>query len=62
MAIDVGLPSEAHNRGVSKAAAKGSGGRSERVLLALLGLVQVVWVAAVVYGAFQAYEFLRGLL
>jgi hypothetical protein len=31
-------------------------------MLAVVCLVQVVWVAAVVYGAFQAKEFVQGLL
>ena len=67
MAVDMGLPSGAHasapvERRVSKKAAEASGGRSERVMLAVVCLVQAVWVAAVIYGAFQAKDFLQSLL
>ena len=67
MAVDVGLYARAHvgdspQPGVGEKASEASGGKLAGALLALLCLVEVVWIAAVVYGVFLAQDFVRSLL
>ena len=55
MSVDVGSPSkalvsDAGDRGVTE---KGSGAPSRRVLV-LVGLIEVVWIGALIYGSVQA--------
>ena len=46
---------------VGKNAPEAPKGRSEGALIALVCLIELVWISGVVYCAFQAQDFVRGL-
>ena len=63
MSVDVGSPAkalvgDAADRGVTE---KGSGAPG-RGVLALLCLISVAWIGALIYGAVQAVDFVRGVI
>ena len=67
MENEVVLPSRAavgdpQERALSKGAVEASQQRSQRALLTVLCLVQVLWIAVLAYGAVEAQQLLRGLL
>jgi hypothetical protein len=58
MSVDLGSPSKARftdgrEQGITKRSAAGVG----RASLVLLCLIEVAWICALVYGAFQAADF-----
>ena len=63
MSVGVGLPaSAAVDRAVDSDVIKAASAGSGRASLVWIALIELVWIAALVYGVFEAEVFVRGLI